>query len=136
MGLRGPSIEVPKKVKELEMKEFEKKSLIEPKNGRIEGEPVGAELWRMWTSEIKPHFSAEKDFLQKYGGEVGYDRKYIARVLEDHRMMEELVWKNGNEGVGQFAKVLAAHLRFKEEFFSEKVRKIVEEEDASPSEIS
>ncbi len=102
---------------------------IQEQNG---GESLGAELWRLWTSEIKPHFSAEAEFLQKYGEGAGYGRGYIGRVLTDHRLLEELVWANGNEGVARFAKVLAAHIRFKQEFFSERVRAIIE--GGSPAE--
>ena len=89
-------------------------------------ESLGAELWRLWTVEIKPHFTAEAEFLQKYGEESGYDRAYIGRVLSDHRLMEELVWGRDDESAGRFAKILAAHIQYKKAFFEERVRGIVE----------
>ena len=100
-----------------------------------EGESLGTELWRMWTTEIKPHFASEAEFLQKYGEGAGYDRNYIGRVLSDHRLLEELVWGKDDESIARFAKVLAAHIQFKQAFFEEKVRQIVEA-DGLPTEVS
>lgn len=97
------------------------------------GESLGAELWRLWTGEIKPHFTSEAEFLKKYGEEAGYDRAYIGRVLSDHRLMEELVWGKDDESAARFAKVLAAHIEFKNAFFKERVRDIVGSEEV-PSE--
>ena len=92
------------------------------------GEVLDMELWRMWTSEIKPHFSGEAEFLLKYGENAGYEPIHIARILSDHQLLERLVWRKGNEGVLQFAKVLDAHLRYKEEIFINRVRQITEED--------
>lgn len=103
----------------------EQESKIE---GDSNGESLGAELWRYWSAEIKPHFNAEAEFLQKYGEAAGYDRNYIGRVLSDHRLMEELVWGKDDESVTRFAKVLAAHIHYKQVFFEEQVRRIVEAE--------
>ena len=89
-------------------------------------ENIATELWRLWIGELKPHFEAEKDFLEKYGEETGYGKAYVARVLEDQRRMEELVWEKADEGVRQFAKVLGAHIRFKNEFFLSRVCTILE----------
>ena len=91
-----------------------------------EGRPLGEELWRFWAADIRPHFVAEADFLRKYGSEAGYENRYIARVLDDHRLLEELVWSQGEESVRSFAGLLASHIRFKEDYFKERVRKIVE----------
>jgi hypothetical protein len=99
-------------------------------------ESLGAEVWRLWTSEIKPHFKAEAEFLQKYGENAGYGRDYIGRVLADHRLMEELVWADGDAGVARFAKVLAAHIRFKQEFFAQMVRNIVDAGNTPPEAAS
>ncbi len=110
------------------MNDDEKKPMNEWAGNGAAEEPVGAELWRIWTSEIKPHFAAEEEFLRKYGDEAGYDQKYVARVLSDHRVMEALVWRSGDEGVRDFAKVLATHIRYKEEFFSQRVSRILESE--------
>jgi len=95
-------------------------------------ESLGAELWRLWTVEIKPHFIAEGEFLQKYGEAAGYDRAYIGRVLSDHRLMEELVWEKDDVSVSRFARVLAAHIQYKKVFFEERVRAIVEPGGLSP----
>jgi len=89
-------------------------------------ENVAAELWRLWISELKPHFEAEKDFLVKYGEESGYGRDYVTRILEDQRRMEELVWDKAGDGVRQFAKVLGAHIKYKNEFFTSRVCRILE----------
>jgi|GEM_PF-2657687 len=111
------------------MNEQESNRMNGPAGFRSVEEPLGAELWRMWSSEIKPHFMAEKAFLEKYGSHAGYEAKYIARILEDQRLLEELVWKNGDQGVQDFAKVLAAHIRFKEEFFAERIRRVLESQE-------
>ncbi len=89
-------------------------------------ENVAAELWRLWVGELKPHFEAEKDFLEKYGEKTGYGPDYISRVLADQHKMEELVWEKGPEGVRQFAKILATHIHFKNEFFTKRVCHILE----------
>lgn len=99
------------------------------------GESLSAELWRMWTAEIKPHFVEEAEFLQKYGEGAGYDRNYIGRVLSDHRLLEELVWGKDVESISRFAKVLSAHIHYKQAFFAERVRQIVEA-DGLPTEVS
>lgn len=90
-------------------------------------DPLGDELWRFWAADIRPHFAAEADFLKKYGTDAGYETRYIARVLDDHRLLEELVWTKGEENIRHFAGLLAAHIRFKEDYFKERVRKIVED---------
>ena len=116
------------------MNDYGQKKLNELKESSAAEEPVGAELWRIWSVEIKPHFTAEEEFLLKYGDEAGYDQKYIARVLSDHRVMETLVWKNGDEGVRDFAKVLAAHIRYREDYFTLRLSRILEsEKTASPA---
>lgn len=117
----------------MKMNDHEKKQPNSPKDNRAQEEPAGAELWRIWSAEIKPYFAAEEEFLKKYGDEAGYDQKYIARVLSDHRMMEALVWRNGEEGVRDFAKILADHIRYKEDFFSQRVRGIMESGNAPVS---
>jgi hypothetical protein len=89
-------------------------------------EDLAIELWRLWISELKPHFEAEKDFLVKYGKDNGYDPDYVARVLEDQKKMEELVWEKEGMSVGRFARTLSAHIRFKNDFFVSRVRNILE----------
>jgi len=89
-------------------------------------EDLAAELWRLWIGELKPYFEAEKDFLQKYGEDTGYGKDYVTRVLEDQRRMEELVWERQDDGVRHFAKILGAHIRFKNDFFMSRVCQILE----------
>lgn len=96
------------------------------------GEPLANELWRFWAKDIRPHFTVEADFLRKYGAGVGYEDRYIARVLDDHRLLEELVWTQGGESVRHFTKLLAAHIRFKEDYFKVRVRQIVEDRTPAP----
>jgi hypothetical protein len=125
----GPSVEKPEEIKGDEMNHIEQNPMDGLNGKGAVEEPAGAELWRIWTSEIKPYFIAEEGFLRKYGDEAGYDQKYIARVLGDHRMMEAMVWRNGDEGVRDFARMLAVHIRYKEDFFSQRVRLILESEE-------
>jgi hypothetical protein len=87
---------------------------------------VMGEIWRYWVGDLKPHFTAEAEFLQKYGVEAGYGTGYIARVLDDHRLLEKLVWKDGQETALEFARLLSAHIRYKEDYFLERVRHLVE----------
>src|SRR5690242_7252889 len=87
-------------------------------------EDPSAELWRMWRKEIKPHFDAEKEFLETYGEAAGYERDYITRVLEDQLVMEELAWRRGGENIREFTKVLNAHIRYKEEYFFARVQRL------------
>lgn len=95
--------------------------------GSTAGEdPLGAELWRIWAADIRPHFTAEADFLVKYGAQAGYESPYIARVLDDHRLLEKLVWQTGEENIARFAQLLAAHIRYKEEYFSDRLRKVMD----------
>ncbi len=102
--------------------------ILDPIDDGKEGDgPLGDELWRFWAADIRPHFAAEADFLRKYGSDAGYENPYIARVLDDHRLLEELVWKTGQENIRHFAVLLADHIHFKEEYFKQRVQKIVEE---------
>jgi hypothetical protein len=90
------------------------------------GDPLSSELWRIWAADIRPHFAAEADFLTKYGSQAGYESPYIARVLDDHRLLEKLVWQTGEENIAHFAQLLAAHIRYKEEYFSDRLHKVMD----------
>ena len=108
-----------------------KRPMVSDRDG-AHGDPLANELWRFWAKDIRPHFAVEADFLRKYGAEVGYEDRYIARVLDDHRLLEELVWDQGGESVRHFTGLLAAHIRFKEDYFKERVRRVVEERTPAP----
>jgi|SRR5579859_2376711 len=95
-------------------------------------EDLSAELWRIWRTEIKPHFEAEKEFLESYGEAAGYERDYIARVLEDQKVMEELAWRRGGENIHEFTKVLNAHIRYKEDYFLLRVQRLAGYERLNP----
>ena len=96
-------------------------------------EDLSAELWRMWRTEIRPHFEGEKEFLETYGEAAGYDRDYITRVLEDQLVMEELAWRRGGENIHEFTKVLNAHIRYKEDYFLARIQKLTGYERLNPN---
>jgi len=100
-----------------------------------ENERVGAELMRLWESEVRDYFKAEGEFLKRHGREMGYGEDYIAQILEDHRRIESLVREGGRENVRLFSKMLIGHFRFKEEFNIRHLERVMDSADASsPSE--
>lgn len=89
-------------------------------------ESLGVELRRLWISEIRIHFKAEEEFLQKYGQKAGYSKDYISHVFEWHRTLEKLVWNGNPESIREFHRNLAAYIRFTQEAFQTQTEKIIE----------
>ena len=86
----------------------------------------------MWRAEIKPYFQEEAEFLEKYGTKTGYELDHIAKILADQRLLEKLIWHEGDDCVAQFAKFLAAYIQYQEGIFLKRVRQIVEKEPSQP----
>lgn len=109
--------------------------LEKPRHGGERGlgpeEDLFAEVRRIWTSELKPHFDTEREFLLQHGASSGYDRGYITRVLGDHRALEKLVWKSGDGNIQEFTHLLADHIRFKQDYFTYRVGKVLGESQGS-----
>lgn len=95
----------------------------------MEGTSVMDEILKFWKTDLQPHFNAEADFLRKYGPEAGYGKDYIARILDDHSMMERVLWKEGVDSWREFTRLLNAHIRFKEDYFLGRVQRFVETGD-------
>lgn len=89
-------------------------------------EKLDRELKRLWESEIRAYFAAERDFLLKYGRQTGYDDSYIFKVFADHRILEELVQEGGEENTKLFSQRLAGHFRFKEEYAAKHLEKMTD----------
>jgi hypothetical protein len=90
------------------------------------------ELRRLWMTEIQGYFLSEKEFLLKNAQKIGYDVKDVARILREHQMLESLVWKDGDETLREFSDLLLAHLRFKQELFSKRIKAVLDETDEKP----
>ena len=99
-------------------------------------EDITGEVRRIWINELKPHFDTEREFLLKHGVPSGYDRPYITKVLEDHWLMEKLVWSSGEENVRKFTRLLAAHIRFKQDYFAYRVGTILGQGQESDSDVT
>ena len=105
--------------------------LEKPWNGKESGaepeEDLFSEVRRIWVNELKPHFDTERVFLLEHGVPSGYDRPYITRVLEDHRSLEKLVWSSGEENIRKFTRLLADHIRFKQDYFAYRIESVLEQ---------
>ncbi len=103
------------------------RGLMAAKNirGRIEAMDEGTrtremgilrrEILEFWESELQPHFQAEEELLRVFSGHVGAGDQDVARLLDDHRVLEKWAHGGSPEDLSMFSDLLVKHIRFEEE---------------------
>jgi hemerythrin-like domain-containing protein len=88
------------------------------------------EVNAFWQSELKGHFDAEEEMLEVFARHAGPSDQDIARILAEHRTLEQLLQNGFKEDLRRFAELLTAHVRFEEDRLFGRIEKAL-----TPSEI-
>ena len=108
---------------------------IKDRIARMEGaegpqlEALRSEVVEFWVSELQGHFAAEEEVLRLLGAHVGPEDGDVARILSEHRKMEQAIQRGTKEELLGFADLLKDHIRFEEDhLFARLERELTPEE--------
>ena len=87
----------------------------------IEGDGTGKfldklpqKVTKFFKEGLEPHFRAEEELMETFGGHVGKKDADLQRLFSDHRHLKSLLREGSLESLAAFATELDEHIRFEE----------------------